>query len=86
MTEGGAPTTVTAVTARSWLALVAGSFGTAAYMTTITATGSALPHMQGAFSAAPDQMAWVLTAFLVGTTIATACVGWLDVRLGTRRF
>ena len=86
MTDGVVPATVTTVTARSWLALVAGSFGTAAYMTTITATGSALPHMQGAFSAAPDQMAWVLTAFLVGTTIATACVGWLDVRLGTRRF
>ena len=70
---------------RAWLQLVAGAFGTAAYMTTITATGSALPHMQGAFSAAPDQMAWVLTAFLVGTTIATACVGWLDTKLGSRR-
>lgn len=70
---------------RAWLQLIAGAFGTAAYMTTITATGSALPHMQGAFSAAPDQMAWVLTAFLVGTTIATACVGWLDTRLGSRR-
>lgn len=70
---------------RAWLQLIAGAFGTAAYMTTITATGSALPHMQGAFSAAPDQMAWVLTAFLVGTTIATACVGWLEARLGGRK-
>lgn len=70
---------------RAWLALVAGAFGTAAYMTTMTATGSALPHMQGTFSAAPDQMAWVLTAFLVGTTIATACIGWLDTRFGSRR-
>jgi MFS transporter, DHA2 family, multidrug resistance protein len=86
LTVPGSSARAVAGAAAPWLALTAGGFGTAAYMTTITATGTAIPHMQGAFSAAPDQMVWLLTAFLVGTTIVTACVGWLTDRLGARRF
>ncbi|MFO0997287.1 MAG: DHA2 family efflux MFS transporter permease subunit [Alphaproteobacteria bacterium] len=74
------------ISARSWLALMGGAMGTSTYMTALTITGTAIPHMQGAFSAAPDQIAWLLTAFIVGTTIMTACSGWISGRFGLRRF
>lgn len=60
--------------------------GTTVYMMTVTTSGTAVPHMQGAFSAAPDQMAWLFTAFIIGTTIMTACSGWLAARFGRRNF
>lgn len=44
----------------------------------------ALPHMQGAFSAGPDQIAWVVTAFIVTVAVTNACAGWLTDRLGRR--
>ncbi len=69
-----------------WLALIAAMLGTTVYMMTVTTSGTAIPHMQGAFSAAPDQMAWLFTAFIIGTTIMTACSGWLAVRFGRRNF
>ncbi|MFO0998099.1 MAG: DHA2 family efflux MFS transporter permease subunit [Alphaproteobacteria bacterium] len=45
----------------------------------------ALPHMQGTFSATQDQIAWVLTSFIVALTIMTASTGWLSARLGRKR-
>lgn len=80
------PETRTRISLRSWLALLGASLGTSTYMTTLTISGTAIPHMQGAFSAAPDQIAWLLTAFIVGTTIMTACSGWISGRFGLRRF
>ena len=44
----------------------------------------ALPHMQGAFSAGPDQIAWLVTAFIVTVAMTNACAGWLTDRLGRR--
>ena len=35
----------------------------------MTIVNVALPHMQGAFSAAPDQIAWIVTAFIVAYLI-----------------
>jgi DHA2 family multidrug resistance protein len=45
----------------------------------------ALPHMQGSFSATTDQIAWVITAFILTLTIMTAATGWLSARLGRKR-
>jgi DHA2 family multidrug resistance protein len=71
--------------AKRWLSLFAAMMGTTVYMMTITTSGTAIPHMQGAFSAAPDQMAWMFTAFIIGTTIVTACSGWISMRFGRKR-
>jgi MFS transporter, DHA2 family, multidrug resistance protein len=79
MAEGGLPGI------KRWLALLATMLGLAVYMLTITLSGAALPHMQGTFSAAPDQMAWLLTSFVIGTTIVTACCGWIAMRIGRTR-
>jgi DHA2 family multidrug resistance protein len=47
--------------------------------------GVSLGHMQGAFSATPDQIAWVMTAFIMGSVITIACTGWLANRFGRKQ-
>ena len=45
----------------------------------------ALPYMQGAFSATTDQVAWVIIAYVIGSSVVTGCVGWLSATFGRRR-
>ena len=40
-----------------------------------TIANVALPHMQGTLSASQDQIAWVLTAYIVSAAIATPLTG-----------
>jgi len=67
-----------------WILLVA-TLGTASYAFTWNAVGVALPHMKGAFSATTDQVAWVMIAYVLGSAMATAAVGWFSARFGQRR-
>src|SRR6201998_1423514 len=46
-----------------------------------TIANVALPHMQGSFSAAQDQIAWVVTSYIVAAAIMTPLTGWLAGRL-----
>ncbi|HTO50552.1 MAG TPA: DHA2 family efflux MFS transporter permease subunit [Burkholderiales bacterium] len=55
------------------------------YAMTVTIANSSLPQMQGALSATQDQIAWVLTANLAATAVATPLAGWLVSRFGRRR-
>ncbi len=45
----------------------------------------ALPHMQGSLQATQDQIAWVLTSYIVAAAIATPLTGWLAGRFGRKR-
>ena len=45
----------------------------------------ALPHMQGALLATQEQIAWVLTSYIVAAAIMTPPTGALAARLGRRR-
>ena len=54
------------------------------YAMTVTIANVSLPQMQGALSATQDQIAWVLTANLVATAVATPLAGWLLSRFGRR--
>ena len=67
-------------------AVISAIGGTVVYEITLGIVGVALPHMQGTFSATPDQIAWVLTSFTVGTTIMIGCAGWFASRFGRKRF
>jgi DHA2 family multidrug resistance protein len=49
-----------------------------------TIANVALPHMQGAMSASQDQIAWVLTSYIVAAAIATPLTGWLVDRFGQK--
>jgi MFS transporter, DHA2 family, multidrug resistance protein len=49
-----------------------------------TIANVALPYMQGTFGAAPDQITWVLTSYIIAAAIMTAPVGWLSARYGRK--
>jgi len=50
-----------------------------------TIANVALPHIQGSLSASPDQIAWVLTSYIVAAAMVTPASGWLAVRIGMKR-
>ncbi len=50
-----------------------------------TIANVALPDMQGAMSATQDQIAWVLTSYIVAAAIMTPLTGVLAARLGRKR-
>ena len=49
-----------------------------------TIANVALPHMQGSLSASQDQIAWVLTSYIVAAAIMTPLTGWLAGRFGMK--
>ena len=49
-----------------------------------TIANVALPHMQGSLSATQDQLAWVLTSYIVASAIMTLPIGWLSGRYGRK--
>ena len=50
-----------------------------------TIANVALPYMQGSVSASQDQIAWVLTSYIVAAAIMTPPTGYLAGRFGLRR-
>src|SRR5271163_3177313 len=49
-----------------------------------TIANVALPHIQGSLSAAQDQIAWVLTSYIVAAAITMPLTGWLFGRFGIK--
>ena len=49
-----------------------------------TIANVALPHMQGSLSASYDQIAWVVTSYIVAAAIMTPLTGWLAGRFGIK--
>jgi DHA2 family multidrug resistance protein len=58
---------------------------TTLYATTITIANVSLPQIQGAMSASPDQVAWIITANLIATAVTIPAAGWISERFGRRR-
>src|SRR5712672_68793 len=50
-----------------------------------TIANVALPRIQGSLSATQDQMAWVLTSYIIAAAIMTPLSGWLAGQVGRRR-
>ena len=44
----------------------------------------ALPQMQGNLAATPDQIGWVITAFVLATAVGTILTGWFSQRFGRK--
>jgi DHA2 family multidrug resistance protein len=49
-----------------------------------TIANVALPHMQGNLGASQDQIAWVLTSYIIATAIMTPLSGWLSLKIGRK--
>jgi len=67
-----------------WL-LITCTLVTTLYATTITIANVSLPQIQGALSASPDQIAWVVTSNLIATAVTIPLAGWFSDRFGRRR-
>ena len=51
-----------------------------------TIVNVALPHMQGALSASPDEITWTLTSYLVASAIFMPLTGYLSDLLGRKLY
>lgn len=49
-----------------------------------TIANVALPHMQGSLMATQDQVAWVLTSYIVASALMTLPTGWMAGRYGRK--
>ena len=77
--EHGPPT-------HKWLIALAVMLGCALEVLDTTIVNVALPHMQGSFSASIDEIAWVLTSYLVANGIMIPMTGWISSRYGRKRY
>jgi MFS transporter, DHA2 family, multidrug resistance protein len=68
----------TVITVSAMLASIMSSLDT-------TIANVALPRMQGSVSATQDQMAWVLTSYIVAAAIMTPLSGWLAGQIGRKK-
>ena len=50
-----------------------------------TIANVALPRIQGSLSATQDQMAWVLTSYIIAAAITIPLTGWLAAQFGRKR-
>jgi MFS transporter, DHA2 family, multidrug resistance protein len=73
----------TPVANRGWITV---SIMLATFMQGVDTTiaNVALPHMQGSLSASQDQIAWVVTSYIVAAAIMTPLTGWLAGRFGIK--
>jgi DHA2 family multidrug resistance protein len=69
-----------------WLIAVAVMLGTTLEVLDVTIVNVALPHMQGSFSASVDEIAWVVTSYLVASGIMIPMTGWISSRFGRKRY
>ena len=81
-----APAFPHAAPSRKWLVAVAVMLGTALEVLDNSILNVALPHMQGSFSASVDEIAWVLTSYLVANGIMIPMTAWISSRFGRKRY
>ena len=67
-----------------WLIALAVMLGTTLEVLDTSIVNVALPHMQGTFSASVDEIAWIVTSYLVANGIMIPMTGWISSRC-TRR-
>src|SRR6266851_6068782 len=73
-------------TPHKWLIALAVMLGTTLEVLDSSIINVALPHLQGAFSASLDEIAWVVTSYLVANGIMIPMTGWISARFGRKRY
>ena len=69
-----------------WLIALAVMLGTTLEVLDSSIVNVSLPHMQGSFSASVDEIAWVVTSYLVAAGIMIPMTGWIAARFGRKRY
>src|SRR6266851_3548033 len=75
-----------ATPSHKWLVALAVMLGTTLEVLDTSIVNVSLPHMQGSFSASVDEIAWVLTSYLVANGIMIPMTGWISSRFGRKRY
>jgi MFS transporter, DHA2 family, multidrug resistance protein len=86
-----APATVVHVespraSSHKWLIALAVMLGTTLEVLDSSIVNVALPHLQGSFSAGVDEIAWVVTSYLVANGIMIPMTGWISSHFGRKRY
>ena len=71
---------------RKWIIAVSVMLGTVLEVLDSSIVNVSLPHMQGSFSASVDEIAWVITSYLVAAGIMIPMTGWIAERFGRKRY
>ncbi|HVV69274.1 MAG TPA: DHA2 family efflux MFS transporter permease subunit [Gammaproteobacteria bacterium] len=69
-----------------WLIIIAVMSATIMQVLDTTIINVALPHMQGSLGAAPDQISWTLTSYLVASAIFMPLTGYLSDKIGQKKY
>ncbi|MGH7906644.1 MAG: DHA2 family efflux MFS transporter permease subunit, partial [Candidatus Binataceae bacterium] len=81
----GAPAEISAPS-HKWLIAISVMLGATLEILDSSIVNVSLPHMQGTFSASVDQIAWVLTSYLIANGIMIPMTGWISSRFGRKRY
>jgi len=76
---------ITNVTER-WLITAAVMSAAVMQVLDMTIVNVSLPHMQGSLSAAPDQITWVLTSYLIASAIFMPLTGYFADKFGRKNY
>src|SRR5258708_18586867 len=71
---------------RKWIIAYSVMLGTVLEVLDSSMLNVSLPHMQGSFSASVDEIAWVVTSYLVAAGIMIPMTGWIAERFGRKRY
>lgn len=74
------------VAANKWLVAIAVIVPTVLEVVDSTVVTVALPHIQGSLNASVDEIAWVVTSYLVANGIVIPLTGWLSSLFGRKQF
>ncbi len=71
---------------RKWIIALSVMLGTVLEVLDSSIVNVSLPHMRGSFSASVDEVAWVVTSYLVAAGIMIPMTGWIAGRFGRKRY
>lgn len=74
------------VGARKWIITVTVILASVIEIIDTSIVNVALPHMMGNLSATLDEVAWVITSYVVANVIVLPMTGWLSMRFGRRNY
>ncbi|MCB0219845.1 MAG: DHA2 family efflux MFS transporter permease subunit, partial [Chrysiogenetes bacterium] len=74
------------VGARKWIITVTVILASVIEIIDTSIVNVALPHMMGNLSATLDEVAWVITSYVVANVIVVPMTGWLSMRFGRRNY
>ncbi|MDF2530043.1 MAG: family efflux transporter permease subunit [Gammaproteobacteria bacterium] len=72
--------------AERWLIIIAVMAATLMEVLDTTIINVALPYMQGSLNAAPDQVSWTLTSYMVASGIFMPLAGYFSDRFGRKQY